>query len=177
MKVETEFAVGQWVWNDALKSCAVVVGFDEEDNLLVRYETFGMGAYGTTLADGQTYTFGRTHARRMEDAPFYITNLLAAWDEAIEEQRLMYVAATDGVWLNSVRTEEREVDNYKSEVETKLIRNVLKGEFIRFTANGPVYVRDDYDRESKTFSCYKFSDVNSFRNVKGDKSVFVGFTF
>lgn len=80
-----KFAVGQWVWNDVLKSCARVESIDDEGNLHVTYHTFGMGDYGTTLADGQVYVFGTTHARPIGDAPFYVTDLLAAWNEAITE--------------------------------------------------------------------------------------------
>ena len=40
-----------------------------------------------------------------------------------------------------------------------------------------VYIRGDYDRESKTYSCYKWNDVNEEKFYKGTKAVFVGFTF
>lgn len=40
-----------------------------------------------------------------------------------------------------------------------------------------VYVRGAYDRASKSYCCYKFSDVNSERCFKGTKTVYIGFTF
>ena len=40
-----------------------------------------------------------------------------------------------------------------------------------------VWIVDEYDRSEKAYWCYKFSDVNHGRFFKGDKQVFVGFTF
>lgn len=38
-----------------------------------------------------------------------------------------------------------------------------------------VYIKGEYN--GKSFSCVKFSDVNSERLIKADKLVYVGFTF
>ena len=40
-----------------------------------------------------------------------------------------------------------------------------------------VWIVDEYDRSEKAYWCYKFSDVNHGRFFKGEKLVFVGFTF
>jgi hypothetical protein len=40
-----------------------------------------------------------------------------------------------------------------------------------------VWIRGEYDRSSNEYSCTKFSDMNSERFFKGDREVFVGFTF
>lgn len=40
-----------------------------------------------------------------------------------------------------------------------------------------VYIKGDYDRSSNTYSCIKFSDINSERSFKGNKEVFTEFTF
>ena len=40
-----------------------------------------------------------------------------------------------------------------------------------------VWVLDEYDRSEKKYYCYKFSDVNHGKYIKGDQLVFVGFTF
>ena len=40
-----------------------------------------------------------------------------------------------------------------------------------------VWVIEDYDRSEKAYWCYKFSDVNHGKFFKGEKLVFVGFTF
>ena len=40
-----------------------------------------------------------------------------------------------------------------------------------------VWVRGEYDRSSKTYSCYKFDDVCHEHNYKGDKDVFTDFNF
>ncbi len=40
-----------------------------------------------------------------------------------------------------------------------------------------VYIRGEYDKSSKTYSCCKFSDMNDERFLKGNKIVFTEFTF
>lgn len=62
-------------------------------------------------------------------------------------------------------------------METVQINECAKGEFIRFAENGPVYIRGDYDRALKKYSVYKFDDISAERFIKGEKIVFVGFTF
>lgn len=40
-----------------------------------------------------------------------------------------------------------------------------------------VWVLDEYDRSEKAYYCYRFSDINHGKYIKGNKQVFVGFTF
>lgn len=40
-----------------------------------------------------------------------------------------------------------------------------------------VFVRGEYDRSERRYSCSKWSDFCSDRLFKGDKVVYVGFTF
>ena len=40
-----------------------------------------------------------------------------------------------------------------------------------------VWIVDEYDRSEKAYWCYKFSDINHGRFFKGEKLVYVGFTF
>lgn len=40
-----------------------------------------------------------------------------------------------------------------------------------------VWVRGEYDRSTRTYSATNFSDMNRERSFKGDKEVFVDFTF
>lgn len=62
------------------------------------------------------------------------------------------------------------------------LKNLKKGDFftfkdISYPNDNQVYVKGDYDRLSKTYDCYCFGDINKFRSVKGDKVVFIGFSF
>lgn len=62
------------------------------------------------------------------------------------------------------------------------IKELKKGDFftlkaIEYPADSQVYVRGDYDKSSKTYACYKFSDVNNERCFKGNKEIFVDFVF
>jgi hypothetical protein len=62
------------------------------------------------------------------------------------------------------------------------LKELKKGEYftikpIDVPKENQVYIKGDYDKLSKTYSCIKFSDMNEERFYKGDKIVFTGFTF
>ena len=64
----------------------------------------------------------------------------------------------------------------------KTIKELKKGEYftlksVEFPKDSQVYVRGEYDRSSKTYSCYKWSDTSAERFFKGNKVVFTEFTF
>lgn len=69
-----------------------------------------------------------------------------------------------------------------------LLKNVKKGDYftltdkVKYNEDGEVlekyvYVRSDYERDIKKYEVYKFSDVNDFRFLKGDRIVYVDFFF
>lgn len=64
-------------------------------------------------------------------------------------------------------------------MQTTTIRALAKGEFFRLADNdtAPVWVRGEYIREAKRYSTHRFDDVNHERLIRGDRVVFVGFTF
>lgn len=58
------------------------------------------------------------------------------------------------------------------------IRNTAKGAFIKRTESAQtVYIRGDYVRELKAFSCIAFDDHCKEIFIKADKQVFVDFTY
>lgn len=62
------------------------------------------------------------------------------------------------------------------------IKDLKKGDFftlkeIEYPNEKQVYVRGEYIREEKRYSCYKFSDVNYERLFKGEKLVYIDFIF
>jgi hypothetical protein len=57
------------------------------------------------------------------------------------------------------------------------IAKLPKGEFIRFKVDGPVYIRGDYDRSTRTFELTAFNDVNRCIYRPGSTPVLAGFTF
>lgn len=59
----------------------------------------------------------------------------------------------------------------------KKLSDVKKGEFFRLTENGPVWVRDEYDRSERKYLVYMFSNVNHWNYFKGERKVFVDFEF
>lgn len=62
------------------------------------------------------------------------------------------------------------------------LKDVKKGDYftlkpIEFPKETQVYVKGDYDRSDKKYSCCKFSDVNAERFLSGDREVYTEFTF
>ena len=66
-------------------------------------------------------------------------------------------------------------------MEQTKIKNLKKGEFIKRSVKGApssrVYIKGDYDRASKSYSCITYDDINQEIFIKADKMVFHGFTF
>lgn len=64
-----------------------------------------------------------------------------------------------------------------------LLKDLKKGDFFTLKDYGEypddnrVYVKGDYDRSDKKYSCYKFTDVNAETFKKGTTKVFTDFTF
>lgn len=69
-----------------------------------------------------------------------------------------------------------------------LLSSVRKGEYFTLTnkvkcneddevLSRYVYVRSDYDRDSKKYEVYKFDDVNNYRFMKGTRIVWIDFIF
>ena len=59
----------------------------------------------------------------------------------------------------------------------KRIADLKKGEYFTLFNGSPVWVRGEYDRSSKKYSCYRFDDVCHERFYNGSKLVFVDFEF
>lgn len=62
------------------------------------------------------------------------------------------------------------------------IKDLKKGDYftlkeIEYPDEKQVYIKGDYERSEKKYSVYKFYDVNSERLLKGEKEVYIGFTF
>ena len=62
------------------------------------------------------------------------------------------------------------------------LKDLEKGEYftlkeITEPKENQVLIRGDYDQSSKTYSCYKFDDMNNEKFYNGNKIVFTGFTF
>ena len=63
-------------------------------------------------------------------------------------------------------------------MEQTQIKNLKKGELIKRKADAKqVYIKGDYDRASKSFSCIDYEDINHEIFIKADKIVFYDFTF
>ena len=61
------------------------------------------------------------------------------------------------------------------------IKNLKKGEFIKRAIKGQpsadTYIKGDYDRATKSFSCISYNDINKEIFIKANKSVFYDFEF
>ena len=45
------------------------------------------------------------------------------------------------------------------------------------TEDAPVWIRGDYDRSEKKYHCVKYWDLSATHNWRGEKMVYVGFSF
>lgn len=62
------------------------------------------------------------------------------------------------------------------------LKDLKKGEYftlkpIEEPTESQVYIKGDYERSDKKYCCEKFSDMNSWRMLKGDKEVYTDFYF
>lgn len=58
------------------------------------------------------------------------------------------------------------------------IKDVKRGDyFMRKETAKVVYVRGEYDRSSKNFTCHAFDDISKFIYLAPNKEVFTDFTF
>ena len=58
------------------------------------------------------------------------------------------------------------------------IKEIKNGEFIRRQPDSKTtYIKGDYDRTNKKYSCINFDDINKEIFIKSTAKVWVGFTF
>lgn len=59
------------------------------------------------------------------------------------------------------------------------LKTLKRGDFFKLSAthNAPVYVKGDYDRGSRKYSCHRWDDSNDSRLMAGSRTVFIGFSF
>ena len=63
-----------------------------------------------------------------------------------------------------------------------ILKELKKGDYFTLKPyeepkESQVYVKGDYERSEKKYSCCKFSDVNYERFLKGSTTVYTDFTF
>lgn len=62
------------------------------------------------------------------------------------------------------------------------IKELKKGEYFTLKAienptESQVWVRGEYDRETRKYECYKWADVNHTHEYAGTKEIYIDFTF
>lgn len=64
-------------------------------------------------------------------------------------------------------------------MKRKTIQSLKKGEYFRLAESdtATVWLRGEYIREAKKYSTYRYDDVNHERLLRGNKLVWVEFTF
>ena len=62
-------------------------------------------------------------------------------------------------------------------LSTATVATVVKGEYVRFKVDGPVWIRGEYDRTEKKYELCKADDMNHVTYKKGSFAVFVGFDY
>lgn len=48
---------------------------------------------------------------------------------------------------------------------------------LKDSESSPVWVRDHYDKSSKTYACHKYDDSNHEKFLKGKRKICIDFTF
>ena len=60
---------------------------------------------------------------------------------------------------------------------SKPLADVKPGDYFKLSANGVIYVRGEYVRSVRRYSCHPFHDVNRERFIPGKKAVITDFEF
>lgn len=60
-----------------------------------------------------------------------------------------------------------------------ILKQVKNGDYFRLrpTEKAPVWVRGDYERDTKKYECYRYDNVNYMLTMKGTREVYVDFEF
>ena len=70
----------------------------------------------------------------------------------------------------------------KEEKVTMTIKELARGDYftkrdIRYPSDNQVWIRGEYDRSARRYSCTRFSDISDSQLIPGDKVVFCDFFF
>lgn len=67
----------------------------------------------------------------------------------------------------------------KTSYKETQVNKVNQGTYfkLRPTETAPVWVRGEYDKVSKTYSCYKYENTNHEKFLKGNREIYINFTF
>ena len=59
------------------------------------------------------------------------------------------------------------------------VNKVNQGTYFKLkpTDTAPLWVRDHYDRSSKTYACHKYDDLNHEKFFKGKRKIYIDFIF
>ena len=68
-------------------------------------------------------------------------------------------------------------DLAKTYHEQTTIKDVKKGDLVRFTIGGRVYIRGDYDRTEKKYELTSWDDASRAIYKKAATKAYIGFTF
>lgn len=67
-------------------------------------------------------------------------------------------------------------------MKERMLKQLKKGEWFTLTPDAEpdekkVYVKDDYDRSTKRYAVYKWTDICAYRYLKPTTKVYTDFTF
>lgn len=119
-------------------------------------------------------------------APEKVEKIVRDWFPDCTIEKITATPEVVSAFSNGFESKQREENTMPQsapwEPTMKKIRELKKDEFftlkpIEEPKESQVWVMDGYDRSERVYTAYKFSDVNSWRNFKGDKEVCTGFTF
>lgn len=65
----------------------------------------------------------------------------------------------------------------KTSYKETRVNKVNQGTYFKLkpTDTAPVWVRDHYDKSSKTYACHKYDDSNHEKFLKGTRKIYINF--
>ena len=143
----------------------------------IKYEAIVGGGWSHTTFDGNITAKMFRHYNGADSDVIYLEM------DCTDEGDILYI---DDVVTGEYEREDEEDYIDESLEDSGLTKTTLKaikkGTYFTFKpvedpSENLVYVKDDYDRESRKYGYYKWSDTNNWHEKKGDTVVYTGFTF
>lgn len=74
---------------------------------------------------------------------------------------------------------DKNMETMNQEHQKTKIKDINQGTYFRLKPSdtAPVWVRGEYSRSAGKYSCFKFSDTNHEKLMKGSQIVYINFTF
>lgn len=146
----------------------------------IKYEVLIGGGWSLTTFDGNIIAEKFRHYNGEDSDVIYLEMKC----KNIEDIDDINDAVTGADYFDDEEDEEDYIEESLEDngLTKTTLKAIKKGTYFTFKpvedpSENLVYVRDDFDRESRKYGYYKWSDTNNWHEKKGDTVVYTGFTF